>query len=94
MVFFSHTHVISGATIIHSHIHAASHHNTTNGNHTEQSITLIAQYSHIEYIDYVNPNVPIPYQSPLHEHKFTHTFHWVASVYLPNHALRAPPANT
>jgi hypothetical protein len=94
MVFFSHKHVISGATIVHSHIHTDSHHDTTNGNHTEQSITLIAQYSHIEYIDFTHHSIPIPYQSLLHKQTFIHAVQWVASVYLQNHALRAPPANT
>ena len=51
-ILFDHTHLIEGAVITHSHIHANSHHDTNNGNHTEQSITLIAQFSHFEYIDF------------------------------------------
>jgi len=51
-IFFDHTHLIEGAVITHSHFHKDSHHDTKSGNHTKQSITLIAQFSHFEYIDF------------------------------------------
>ena len=88
---FSHSHIISGATIIHSHIHTDSHHDTKSGGHTEQCITLIAQISHFEYIDFSCYSIPSPSQLPLHENKFVETTHWVASIYLENLSLRAPP---
>ena len=88
---FIHTHVICGATITHSHIHTNSHHDTKNGGHTEHSITLIAQISHLESIDFTCESVPTPLQFPLHENKFVETAHWVASICFENLLLRAPP---
>jgi len=37
-----HVHIINGATIVHSHIHAPSHHSSSDGGHTGGQITLIA----------------------------------------------------
>ena len=88
---FSHLHIISGATISHSHIHADSHHDTNSGNHTEQCVTLIAQISHFEYIDFSCNFVLKPTDFPLQDDKFVETKHWVASTYLENLTLRAPP---
>ena len=88
---FSHTHTISGATIIHSHLHTDSHHNTNSGGHTEQSITLISQISHFEYIDFSFICVPIPAQFPIYENKFIETAHRITSTHLKNLSLRAPP---
>jgi len=89
--FFSHTHIISGATITHSHAHANSHHDTKTGGHTEHCITLIAQVSHFEYIDFLCCSVPTPLQFPLHKNTFVETTHWVASIHFQNLSLRAPP---
>jgi len=88
---FTHTHTISGATIIHSHLHTNSHHDTNNGGHTEQSITLISQISHFEYIDFSFNCVPVPAQFPLYENKFIETAHRITSTHLKNLSLRAPP---
>lgn len=41
--FFSHSHIINGVTIVHSHLHNHHHHDTTGGGHTLTEITLIAQ---------------------------------------------------
>jgi len=90
-VFFSHSHVISGASIYHSHIHPNSHHDTQNGNHTEHCITLIAQISHFQYVDLSCNFVLIPLQFPIHEEKSGKTTHWVTSAYLEHISLRAPP---
>ena len=89
--FFSHTHTINGATIFHSHIHANSHHDTKSGGHTEYSITLIAQISHFEHIDFSCYSIPKPLQLPLYENKFVETTHWITSIHLENLSLRAPP---
>lgn len=43
--FFVHTHVIDGVTVVHSHIHADSHHATADGHHTTAQINLIASLS-------------------------------------------------
>ena len=87
----SHSHIISGATIIHSHIHTGSHHNTQNGNHTEQRITLIAQFSHFECIDCFFTGVLKPLQFQIPKESLVETAHWVAVIYLENLSLRAPP---
>ena len=89
--FFSHSHIIGGATIVHSHFHKDSHHNTKSGGHTEQSITLIAQISHFEYIDFSCDCVLKPLQLPQHEDKFVEIIHWINSIYFQNLSLRAPP---
>ena len=88
---FYHTHTIDGSTITHSHIHTKSHHDTQSGNHTQQSITLIVQISHFDYIDFTCNCVPNPLQFQLSENKFVNTTHWIASIYLENISLRAPP---
>ena len=91
MAFFPHSHIIGGTVVAHSHIHADSHHDTNNGNHTEQSIALIAQIAHFEYIDFSCNCILKPTQLPLYEDKFVETTHWVVSIYLKNLSLRAPP---
>ena len=88
---FSHSHIISGATIVHSHVHTDSHHGTKSGNHTEQCITLIEQISHFDYFDFSCNFVSNISQYLLHESKFVETTHWVVSSYLQNLSLRAPP---
>ena len=89
--FFSHLHIIDGTTIVHSHIHPDSHHDTKNGNHTKQSVTLIAQFSHFEFIDFSCNYILVPLQIPVYENKFIETKHWVTSIHLENLSLRAPP---
>jgi len=90
-VLFSHTHIINGVTIVHSHIHTDSHHNTKSGGHTAQSITLIAQISHFDYIDFSCKFVLDAPQHILNKIKFIETSHWVVSIHLQNLSLRAPP---
>jgi hypothetical protein len=89
--FFSHSHVIDGATVVHSHFHKDSHHNTKSGNHTAQSITLIAQVSHFDYLDFSCDCVLKPSQFSIQENKFTETTHWTIPIHLENLSLRAPP---
>ena len=91
LTIFSHSHVISEATIVHSHIHTNSHHDTKSGGHTEHSITLIAQTSHTEYIGFSYIHVPTPLQLQLNLNKLVETTQWVASIYFQNLTLRAPP---
>jgi len=91
MSFFPHGHIIEGATITHSHIHTDSHHDTKSGEHTDQCITLIAQISHFDYIDFLCNCVFKPLQLPLYEDKIVEVMHWVASIHLENLSLRAPP---
>ena len=91
ITFFFHTHTIDGATISHSHIHSNSHHDTKSGNHTEQSIILIAQSSYFEYIDFLCNYVLIPPQFTLHKNKFIRSIHWITPIHLENLSLRAPP---
>ncbi|MFR9661595.1 MAG: hypothetical protein SNF60_05980 [Rikenellaceae bacterium] len=38
---FQHTHVIDGATIIHSHIYGANHDQSSDGGHTQGELTII-----------------------------------------------------
>jgi len=90
-VLFSHTHIINGATIVHSHFHTDSHHDTTSGGHTEHCITLIAQISHFDYIDFLCKFVLIPQQITLYKSKFVEVIHWETSQYFKNTSLRAPP---
>jgi len=89
--FFTHSHVISGATVIHSHIHVESHHDTKDGNHTEQSIAFISKISHFESIDFKCNFALNPLLFRFHENKFVDTTHWVAPIYFENLSLRAPP---
>ena len=88
---FTHTHTISGATIIHSHLHTSSHHETNSGGHSEQSITLISQISHFEFIDFSCNYVLTPTQIPLYENKYIDLTNRITSVHLKNLSLRAPP---
>jgi len=88
---FSHEHVIDGATIIHSHIHTDSHHHTKSGGHTQRTITLIAQMSHFDCIDFTCNAILKPIQQPLYKNKIVETTHWLSSIYLQNISLRAPP---
>ena len=88
---FFHTHIISGATITHSHLHTNTHHNTESGGHTEYCITLIAQFSHFDYTDFSCNCDLNASQYLLHESKFAETTHWVAAIYFHNLLLRAPP---
>ena len=88
---FSHAHIISGATIFHSHFHTNSHHDTKSGGHTENCITLIAQTSHFEYIDFLPYFIPQLSQFPLYENKYPESTHWITSIHLKNLSLRAPP---
>ena len=88
---FSHIHIVNGVTIVHSHFHTESHHNTKSGGHTAQSVTLIAQISHFDYIDFVCDCIPKPPQLLLHKNKFIETTHWVASIHFQHLSLRAPP---
>ena len=90
-VFFPHLHTINGTTIVHSHFHHNSHHDTKSGNHTEESIVLIAQFSNFDLTDFLYNYVLIPLQNPLYEKKLLEPTHCVASVYLENLSLRAPP---
>lgn len=48
---FWHCHIINGVTIVHSHIHTASHHNTSNGAHSESSLTLIDAINTLECLE-------------------------------------------
>jgi hypothetical protein len=91
ITFFSHSHIISGATISHSHVHKDSHHDSNNGGHTQQDITLIAQISHFENIIFSNSYIPSPIQFPVFEKKITNTPHWITSIHLQHLSLRAPP---
>ena len=89
--FFSHSHIISGVAVSHSHIHAETHHDTNSGNHTEQCITLIAQISNIDYIDFSCNFNSKTLQLQLPAAKFAETAHWITSIHLENTLLRAPP---
>ena len=90
VTLFSHIHHMRGVTIIHSHIHAESHHNTQSGDHTECNFTLIAQLSQFEYID--PPFVDTSHTtSLLNELYVVETTHGKTSIYLENTLLRGPP---
>jgi hypothetical protein len=91
VVLFSHTHIIHGATILHSHLHTDSHHNSKSGGHSEQSITLIAQISQFEYVSFACCNIPSPLLFLLHENKRVETDRRITSVHLQNPSQRAPP---
>jgi hypothetical protein len=90
-VFFSHIHIISGATITHSHFHDNSHHDTKSGGHTENCITLIAQISHFEYIDFSCNFTLAPQQFQWHKNKVIEIPCKTVSIHLQNLSLRAPP---
>lgn len=91
VTLFSHTHIINGVTIVHSHIHKNSHNDTKSGGHTQHDITLIAQISHFEYIDFSCNCVLKPIQLPLYENKSVETSHRTLSTHFQNISLRAPP---
>ena len=40
--FFVHSHIVNGVTIVHSHMHRSSHHDTDTGGHDSTELTLIA----------------------------------------------------
>ena len=91
ITLFSHTHIISGTTIVHSHIHVNSHHKTESGGHTKQTITLIAQISHFEYIDFLCDYFSTPQQFQFQPNSIIDIAPWVAPIHLKNLSLRAPP---
>lgn len=91
MTLFSHTHIIHGATITHSHIHTNGHHDTKSGGHSEQSITLIAQISQFEYVTYKYYILPDPLQFLLFANERLETNQSISSVHLQHPSLRAPP---
>ena len=43
--FFVHSHIVNGVTIVHSHMHRSSHHDTNTGGHDSTELTLIASLS-------------------------------------------------
>jgi len=88
---FFHTHVINGITIVHSHFHAETHHDTQNGGHTEHSITLISQISHFDYVDFSCNCELKPVLSCRDVACRVSTAQWVVSLHLQNLSLRAPP---
>ena len=89
--FFSHSHIINGISTAHSHFHTETHHDTNSGNHTEQCITLIAQISNIDYIDFSCSFSPKALQFQLPTVKLVENAHWITSIHLENTTLRAPP---
>ena len=40
--FFVHSHIVNGVTVVHSHMHRSSHHDTDTGGHDSTELTLIA----------------------------------------------------
>ena len=48
VTLFEHTHIINGVTIVHSHFHADSHHNSRSGGHTANNVTLISQLNNFQ----------------------------------------------
>jgi len=88
---FSHTHIISGATIVHSHLHTDSHHDTKSGGHTQNEITLIAQVSHFEFANFSSCCTLAPQQFQLFENKTIEEPYRVVSIHFQNLSLRAPP---
>ncbi len=45
ITFFRHSHILNGATIIHSHFYNDDHRNSESGGHTDSQITLFAKIS-------------------------------------------------
>jgi hypothetical protein len=91
VTLFFHSHIINGVTIVHSHIHTETHHDTQSGGHTQQSITLIAQISHFDYVD-ISGNAQLkPLQLCRDTACCVPAVRWVTSIHLHNCSLRAPP---
>ena len=88
---FYHKHTISGKIIVHSHIHTDAHHNTKSGGHNENSIKLIAQISHFEYIDFSCFPISKPSQFSFDGEKTIEKADRISSIHLKNLSLRAPP---
>jgi len=88
---FYHTHIINGVTIVHSHFHAETHHDTQSGGHTWHSITLIAQISHFDYADFSCRFELKPAQPCRGVVRNIFTTQKVTSLHLKNLSLRAPP---
>ncbi len=42
VTLFSHSHIVNGTILVHSHMHSQHHHDSENGGHTVLDITLIA----------------------------------------------------
>ena len=40
--FFVHSHIVNGVTVVHSHMHRSTHHDTDTGGHSETELTIIA----------------------------------------------------
>ena len=40
--FFVHSHIVNGVTVVHSHMHRSTHHDTDTGGHSETELTIIS----------------------------------------------------
>ena len=40
--FFVHSHIVNGVTVVHSHMHRSTHHDTDTGGHSTKELTIIA----------------------------------------------------
>ena len=91
VTLFFHTHIINGVMIVHSHFHAETHHDTQSGGHTEHSITLIAQITHFDYVDFSCDCELKPLQPCRDAACHVSTAQRGISLHLQNLSLRAPP---
>ena len=89
--FYVHNHIIDGVSINHSHFHTNSHGDTDCGGHTKESILFIARTAQVECINTSSITIPSPSQFYPHLDKHVEKIHWIASKYLQNPTLRAPP---
>ena len=40
--FFVHSHIVNGVTVVHSHMHRSTHHDTDTGGHSTKELTIIS----------------------------------------------------
>ena len=89
---FTHTHIINGVTIVHSHFHGKAHHSNDTGGHTWSQLELIALAEGISYTDAVSCQYDLTPQtfSLPHPTFLYHEQH--AQTVAPGHAQRGPPS--
>lgn len=91
--FFTHSHIVGGVTIVHSHFHGSHHHSTDDSSqHSGSQLTLIAALSQLLFLD---AEIDAPSISPTYISIPLTIYHYSPSTQMGNHlhpSLRGPPS--
>ena len=87
--FFFHSHIVDGVTIVHSHMHSGMHHNSQNDELAKQNNVLFTHCDIFTLTNYCCFSAPTQIQ--IQKNEIVQTAQRIASIYLINISLRAPP---